>query len=149
MFPKLSLIRRIIKKIIVGTITLILITPAWQSQPWFPMLLQMTIANPFPFLLLWKLTILPDPQRNSHGYQTQVPSTSDLVDHSSKFKTECYHEKLLYVSLIPKQLTHEYIINCPRNYGAACVVTDRLFQLDALLFVWDIEQVNLRQKFKC
>ena len=64
-------------------------------------------------------------------------------------KTEGYHEKLLYVSLIPKQLTHEDLINCPRNYGVACVVTDRLFRLDALLFVWDIERVNLRQKFKC
>ena len=103
----------------------------------------MTIAN--PVLFLWKPILKGILTAN----RAEVPSTSDLVDLSSKLKTEGYHEKLLYVSLIPIQLTHEDLINCPRNYGVACVVTDRLFRLDALLFVWDIERVNLRQKFKC
>lgn len=44
-FPPFNLLNRIIRKILVDRAQLILVTPAWRSQPWFPALL-LTVAPP-------------------------------------------------------------------------------------------------------
>ena len=53
-FPPFSLIDRILGKVLIDQPTLILITPAWQTQSWYPQLLRLLFQNPFI------LPIVPD-----------------------------------------------------------------------------------------
>ena len=49
MFPPFSLIQKCLQKIIEDKVTVLLITPVWQSRPWYPMLLNLLYDRP----LLW------------------------------------------------------------------------------------------------
>ena len=82
-----SLIRRTIKKIILETITLILITPAWQSQPWYPMLLYINHSQSNSTSLETNNSTKPS-RRFSSTNRVQIPSTSGLVDLRNKLETE-------------------------------------------------------------
>ena len=45
-FPPFSLIEKVLRKIQEDRVAAILVTPTWQSQPWYPWLLKMSIKNP-------------------------------------------------------------------------------------------------------
>ena len=45
-FPQFCLIGRVLKKIQLDQATLIVVTTGWQTQSWYPLLLQMSIKNP-------------------------------------------------------------------------------------------------------
>ena len=45
-FPPFSLIGRVLHKALIDQAKLILITPAWQTQFWYPQLLKLSIRNP-------------------------------------------------------------------------------------------------------
>ena len=54
-FPPLSLINRILKKVRQGKVEqMIIVTPTWQTQPWYPLLLERSMRCP---LLLTPLQI--------------------------------------------------------------------------------------------
>ena len=85
-FPPFSLIGRVINKVLWKNIkAMILVTPSWQTQPWYTLLLRMSIQRPLllpalPYLLLhlqgekhsdcelkiaaWKITQKPGNGRN-------------------------------------------------------------------------------------
>ena len=44
-FPKFSLTGRVLHKILIDQAILILITPAWQTQSWYPQLLRLSIQS--------------------------------------------------------------------------------------------------------
>ncbi len=60
-FPPFSLIGMILKKLEKEPIEMILITPIWPSQPWYPLLLQAAIERPVP------LPVRADLLRNPKG----------------------------------------------------------------------------------
>ena len=45
MFPPFSLIKKCLRKIIEDKATVLLITPVWQSRPWYPMLLNLLLPQ--------------------------------------------------------------------------------------------------------
>ena len=64
-FPPFSLISQILRKIRQEKVEqMIKVTPTWQAQPWYPLLLDMSIQC--PMLLTPLPDILVDPQRNKH-----------------------------------------------------------------------------------
>ena len=64
-FPPVSLIQRVLCKIAKDKVsTVILITPAWQTQPWYPNLLAMSFSQ--PFLLPMSPGVLNDPKGEDH-----------------------------------------------------------------------------------
>ena len=64
-FPPFSLIQRVLCKIAKENVsTVILITPAWQTQPWYPNLLAMSFSQ--PFLLPMSPGVLKDPKGEDH-----------------------------------------------------------------------------------
>ena len=64
-FPPFSLISRILKKVRQENVEqMIIITPTWQTQPWYPLLLEMTMQC--PVLLTPLPDLLLDPQGNKH-----------------------------------------------------------------------------------
>ena len=66
MFPPFSLIQKCLWKIIEDNATVLLITPVWQSRPWYPMLLNLLYDrplllqhNPQILKLPWSQTVHP------------------------------------------------------------------------------------------
>ena len=45
-FPPFSMIGRVLRKVQKDQTNMIIVTPAWQSQSWYPILLKMTIKTP-------------------------------------------------------------------------------------------------------
>ena len=66
-FPPFSLTQRVLCKIAKEKVsTVILITPAWQTQPWYPNLLAMSLSQ--PFLLPMSSGVLKDPKGEDHPF---------------------------------------------------------------------------------
>ena len=64
-FPPFCLISRILQKVIrEKTSMIILVTPTWHSQPWYPQLLHMSIEK--PVLLPKQNNLLKNPLGNPH-----------------------------------------------------------------------------------
>ena len=61
-FPPFSVLGRVIQKIIRDRATVLLIMPLWPSRPWFPLALQLLIANPL-ILSKGSLYLPQDPAR--------------------------------------------------------------------------------------
>ena len=68
-FPSFFLIGRVLHKVLIDQATLILITPAWQTQSWYPQLLRLSIRNP---LILPKVPdLLQGPNKELHPLITK------------------------------------------------------------------------------
>ena len=63
-FPPFSLIGRVLKKVKKDQTNMIIVTPAWQSQLWYPILLKMTIKN--SILLRDYPNVLLRPEKKIH-----------------------------------------------------------------------------------
>lgn len=59
-FPPFCLIPRVLKKVLVEKATILLITPAWQTQAWYPSILQMSVQNPLSIPKTRNLLLDPD-----------------------------------------------------------------------------------------
>ena len=64
MFPPFSMIPRCLSKVIKDKATVILVTPAWQSQSWYPTLLELAIEQ--PVLLPQTEDLLKSPRGELH-----------------------------------------------------------------------------------
>ena len=64
-FPLFVLIGRVLAKVHRDKATLVLITPLWQAQPWFPTLPQLSISA--PTLLPQSSDLLSDPEGHPHS----------------------------------------------------------------------------------
>ena len=49
-FPPFCLLGQVLHKVLLDqTQKMLLITPAWRTQPWYPQLLRILISNPYSF----------------------------------------------------------------------------------------------------
>ena len=64
-FPHFSLIGRVLNKVQVDQAEILLITPAWHSQSWYPRLLQMSIEK--PILIPQEKDLLMGPKLEKHS----------------------------------------------------------------------------------
>jgi hypothetical protein len=71
-FPPFCLLGRVLKKLKRHSSEMILISPVWASQPWYPMLLDMSIDT--PLLLPVGQDLLTNPQGASHPLLERSPS---------------------------------------------------------------------------
>ena len=63
-FPPFCLIGRVLKKVQLDQATLIVVTPEWQTQSWYPQLLQMSIKNLLLLPSISNLSIGPNKQNH-------------------------------------------------------------------------------------
>lgn len=63
-FPPFNLIGKTLQKVKKHSIDMILVTPIWGAQPWYPQLLGMTTCN--PIMLPQTKTLLSSPQGQTH-----------------------------------------------------------------------------------
>lgn len=129
-FPPFCLIGRCLSKIRQDQATVILVTPTWQTQPWYPELMAMTIAD--PILLPPMANLLTSPAGQPHPLENQnlalaAWKVSGDVTLQQKFqrKLEIYSET--HVGKAQNPLTRP-----PGENGLVGVIGNRLIRFKQL-----------------
>ena len=97
-FTSFSLIQRVLCKIAKEKVsTVILITPAWQTQFWYPNLLAMSFSQ--PFLLPMSPGVLKNPKREDHPLTSakQIFSTSGLEGYRETLVKSSISERAVHL----------------------------------------------------
>ena len=96
MFPPFSPIQKCFRKIIENKSTVLLITPVWQSRPWYPILLNLLYDR--PLLLPNNPQILKLPWSHStSSISEQEVSSSRLAFVRRSFKDQKFSERVCKV----------------------------------------------------
>lgn len=77
-FPPFAVIGRVLSKVRRDRCRLVLVTPKWEAQPWYTMLLAMSVGRPIP--LKFHRNLLLDPAGNSHPMGESLHLTTWLID---------------------------------------------------------------------
>ena len=130
-FPPFCLIGKTLQKIRKDKVNLILITPVWVMQPWYPLLLEMSIRNP---LLLPNLQdLLQNPRREYHPLITNssLRLAAWMVSWDPK---QClsFQQQLPHLSKAPGHRELEEVTNRPGESLVAGVLTNRLIQFHVI-----------------
>ena len=130
-FPPFSLTPRVLKKIQDEKATLLLITPAWHTQAWYPWALQLSIKN--PLLIPKKKNLLLNPIQEEHPLvKTQaLQLVAWTLSGDSSLQRE-YLAKVQLLSQLPDERVHFLITNRPGESRAAGVVDGKLILSDVL-----------------
>ena len=106
-FPPFSLIKKCLRKIIEDKATVLLITPVWQSRPWYPMLLNLLYDrplllphNPQILKLPWSRTVHPLFQKRKF-HLAVWPLSGDLLK-TKNLQKGCAKYYRLHGNLVQK-----------------------------------------------
>ena len=130
-FPPFSLVGRVLSKVQRDQATLILITPAWQTQAWYPRVLQMSVRK--PLLLPQTQNLLTGPNREKHklvknGHLQLLAWTISGKNYLQKE----FQQKLPCLSQMPEDQAQTLITSRPGANGLAGVLADKLIPLKVL-----------------
>ena len=110
---------------------MVLITPAWQTQPWYGQLLQVSVQT--PILLPLVSNLLVDPQGAIHPLVKNGSLTLVAWNISGRiWQTREYQKGLQDLSQMPEDRVHSLLTNRPGESGLAGVVNNKLIPLNAL-----------------
>ena len=130
-FPPFSLISRVLWKVRQEEATILLITPAWQTQAWYPQLLYLSIRNPI-LLPVWP-SLLKNPQGENHPLLKNRTLRLVVWTISGKnCKQKEFRRRLQSLSLEQEGQVQQLITNRPGVSGVAGVVGERLIPFDVL-----------------
>lgn len=131
-FPPFSLIPRVLHKVVQDQAhTLILIAPVWQTQPWYPRLLQLLVSNPIlipqtPDLLVNALKeVHPLVASNTLQLAAWKISGNHLL-------IQGYQNRLPTLSPAQGELVQSQITTRPGESGLAGVLGKKLIQFSVL-----------------
>ena len=130
-FPPFSMVGKVIRKMINQQSELIMITPLWQSQSWYPLLLQTTTAN--PILLPKTQSLLRSPEDSPHPLLTK----GNLKLVAWRLSGKRTHQESYRQTLLPSWSTrgeraHNLLTQAPGHSGKAGVWREKLIPLDVL-----------------
>ena len=119
-FPPFCLVAKILKKVAQEGAVLLLVTPTWQTQPWYSTLLAMSIQN--PILLPMRFQVLTNPQGQTHPLvkQKRLRLAAWTVSGNLWHQRD-YQSRLQILSQIPDAEAQYLITNRP---GEVCAMTN-------------------------
>ena len=120
-FPPFNLIGKVLKKTQDQQVTMIIVTPVWVTQPWYPVLLGMSIHQ--PILLPMHQGILKDPRGNTHPLvlNNSLQLSTWLVS-GQEWRVKKFQQELLNLSPNPDLWEQDIIMTQPgRNLVAGAV----------------------------
>ena len=130
-FPPFKLIDQVINKLVRDRTTGIIITPAWHTCPWYPLLLERAIAN--PILLPKQQDLLLDPAGNQHpmvqNNKLQLVAWKVSAENSKAVE---YHKRLQSSCSSLGHQEQQRIMKPPGKYSLAGVSNGTLIPFDAL-----------------
>ena len=129
--PPFCLIGKVLTKVRKDQSLLLIITPAWKTQPWYATLLAMPLQNP---IVLPNLTTLSlGPQRQNHRLQVRHQLQLGAWKVSGKlWKVKEYQNFVPHLSKIPECQGQYLITNRPGESGVTDVVNGRLIYLQVI-----------------
>ena len=129
-FPPFSLIGRVLRKIEADQAKVILVTPAWQGQAWYPTALRLSVMNPI---------LLPQDERllQHQGITHPLVQNRSLrliawTLSGNSLLQKAFQRKLQVLSSSPGVQELNLITNRPGDSGLAGVLNNKLIQLDVL-----------------
>ena len=125
-FPPFSMISRVLLKIKKECFfLLILIVPAWSTQPCYPELLNICFRE--PVLLPQGKEILISPKDIAHPLMVENALTlAALLVSGRPFCVKEFQKTLLTLSQIPDEKAHSLIMSQPEENGLAGVLYEKL-----------------------
>ena len=125
-FPPFSLISWVLRKILWEKIDhLIIVTPTWQTQPWYAQLLEMSVQP--PFLLPQIRNLLANPQGKNHPLEeTGSPRLAVWKVSGKVCKFKKFQAMLPNLSHIQGEKAQQRITNRLGVSGVAGVMKDKL-----------------------
>ena len=130
-FSPFSLIGRALHRVLIDQGTLILITPAWQTQSWYPQLLWLLIRN--PLILPKDPDLLQDPNKELDPLISKgnLQLLAWIVSGKSYLQKE-YQRNLPLLPQMRDEQAQSLITNRTGISGIADVLGDKLTPLNAL-----------------
>jgi len=130
-FPPFCLIGRVLQKVQLDQATLIMITPAWQSQSWYPKLLQLSIQNPILIPQCKDLLINPEGMQHPLAFHQKLQLVIWTVS-GKQARAKSYQKTLPNLSLRPEGEVQKLITSLPGKSGIAGVLRTKLIPFDVL-----------------
>ena len=121
-FPPFALISKCLQKTRQERCTILLVAPTWTTQPWYPVLLEMAIAD--PLLLPQREDLLTDPFNRCHPIQDLQLAAWMVSGNSSEAKA--YQRGLLTLSRQDGAKVQTALINRHGPGGLAGAINGRL-----------------------
>ena len=130
-FPPFCLVGKVLAKVRKDQSLLLIITPVWQTQPWYAALLAMSVQH--PIILPNLTTLLQRPHGQKHPLQegNQLQLVAWKVS-GKLWKVREYKNSLPHLSQIPEGQGQYLITNRPGESGLAGVVNGRLIPLQVI-----------------
>ena len=130
-FPPFNLIGQTLQKVKKHSINMIIITPVWAAQPWYPQILEMTIHN--PILLPQMLQLLSNPQGETHPLlNNNTLRLAAWLISGKKCSTQAFQNQLPSLSSMPELQAQEAITTQPGSTSLAGVTKNKLIHFNAL-----------------
>ena len=131
-FLPFLLIQRVLSKITKEKDnTVILITPVWQTQPWYPNLLAMSFSQ--PFLLPMSPGVLKNPRRKDHPLVINKSLALGAWKVTWKLcLSQAFQKELPILSLTQRDKVHQLITTLPGKNGLAGALGNNLIHFAAL-----------------
>jgi len=125
-FPPFCLISRVLQKVLQEKVEKILIvTPTWHTQPWYPQLLQMSIAR--PLLLPNRSNLLKDPLGNLHTLiQNRTLRLAVWKVSGIESLWGVFRQQLPILSQMLGDNHRQITMSRPRESGLAGAIEDKL-----------------------
>ena len=128
-FPPFNLIGRVLKKAQNHQIDMIIITPIWVTQPWYPTLLGMSILP--PLLIPMYTRVLQDPAGTVHPLiQNRTLQLGAWLVSGKTWKIKHFQQGLQTLLQVPDQQGHDLITTQPGRNSVAGVVNRKLIQFN-------------------
>jgi len=130
-FPPFSLIPRVLQKVQLEQASIMLITPAWQTQAWYPRVLQMCVQN--PILIPKRKDLLLNPDQEVHPLvRNQSLQLVAWKISGKSFLQMAYQRKLSLLSQVQEGKAPSLITIRPGESLVAGVLGNRLIPFDVL-----------------
>ena len=125
-FPPFCMITRVLNKVLLDQVEqMIIVTPTWQTQPWYSLLLQLCIHQPV-LLPNWQ-NILLSPKKEKHPLiKNKTLRLAAWLISGRNCKRQEFLRQQPRLSQIPEDQAHYLVTNRPGVSGLAGVVADRL-----------------------
>ena len=130
-YPPFCSIGKVIVKVRKDQSLHFIITPAWQTQPWYTALLSVSVQHS---IILPSLNILlQGPQWQKHPLQESNQQQLVAWKGSGKpWKVRKYQNSLRHLSQIPEGQGHYLVTNQPAESGLVGVMNERLIPLQTI-----------------
>ena len=131
-FPPFSLICHCLAKIRKDQATLVMITPTWPTQAWYPMLLGMSCRHPILLPPLEDLLVSPSHQIHPLVQQGSLTLAAWMVSGKVSLQEEFWEKLPSYSAPIPGAKALEVLTTAPGHSGVAGVFSGKLIHFAPL-----------------